>query len=251
MAAERSFAILLYHHVGPVREEACKGLTVLPQAFARQMGTLSAMGYTAILPDDWAAYTRGEGDVPERCVMITFDDAYADLVEHALPVLERHSFPAIVFVPTSLVGKTIACNPGQPGAQLPIMSREQIARWARRGVIFGAHSRTHADLTTLSRADADAEIAGSKSDLAAMTLSEVTTFAYPYGKHDRQVEEMVAANYSVAFSIDEGINDASTPLLKLNRTMVQHKDTVVDVLLRARYGKSVLQKMRQTIAPRT
>jgi peptidoglycan/xylan/chitin deacetylase (PgdA/CDA1 family) len=247
---ERSLAILLYHHVGPIREEACKGLTVLPHAFLRQMRTLSAMGYTAILPDDWAAFTRGEGDVPERCVMITFDDAYSDLVEHALPVLEQHSYPAVVFVPTALAGKTIQCNPRWPDAQLSIMSREEILEWAARGVTFGAHSRTHADLTTLDRVDAEDEIAGSRSDLSDMTGGAVTAFAYPYGKLNPLVEGIVAANFSVAFSIDEGINVASTPLLRLRRTMVQHKDSVVDVLLRARYGKSVLQKIRQTVVPR-
>ena len=250
MASARSVAVLLYHHVGPVRQAACRGLTVIPQSFARQIATISAMGYTAILPDDWAAYVRGEGDVPERCVMITFDDAYADLVEHALPVLEKHSYPAIVFVATSLVGKTINCNPDQSEATLPIMSDAQIKQWSSRGVTFGAHSRTHADLTALSATQAEGEITGSKEDLAAITGQDVTAFAYPYGKYNSALEPIVGAHYKTAFTVEEGINDSSTPLTSLNRTMVQHKDSVVDVLLRARYGKSVLQKILNTMTPR-
>jgi peptidoglycan/xylan/chitin deacetylase (PgdA/CDA1 family) len=250
MQEGRSVATLLYHHVGPVRESSCRGLTVTPQSFARQIATMSAMGYTAILPDDWGAYVHGEGDVPDRCVMITFDDAYSDLVEHAFPVLERHRYPATVFVPTSLIGKSINCNPDQPDAKLPIMSEDEIRHWSAKGVTFGAHSRTHADLTSLDRFQLDEEIEGSKDDLARITGQNVTAFAYPYGHLNQQVEAAVASHYRLAFTAEEGLNDTFTRLTALNRTMVQHKDTVVDVLLRARYGKSVLQRIRQTVTAR-
>jgi peptidoglycan/xylan/chitin deacetylase (PgdA/CDA1 family) len=248
--SEPTIVALLYHHVGPIREETCKGLTVLTQAFARQMATLAAMGYTAILPDDWVACIRGQGEIPDRSVMITFDDAYADLVEHALPVLEKHGYPATVFVPTSLIGGELKCNPRQPGPRLAIMSREQIREWSNRGVTFGSHSRTHADLVAIPVEQAEEEIASSKLELEEIVEHPVTAFAYPYGKLDSDIERIVGGSYAAAFTTEEGINDSSTPLTRLKRTMVQHKDTVADVLLRARYGKSVLDKVRSMVAPR-
>lgn len=247
MAEARSVAVLMYHHVGPVREDACRGLTVLPDAFNRHVATLSAMGYIAITPDDWAAWVRSGTDIPDRSVILTFDDAYADLVEHALPVLERRSYPATVFVSTGLVGKTIQCSPKAPGATLPIMSAEDIRKWTSRGVLFGAHSRSHVDLTSLDSQTAASEIRDCKSDLESMTGRPVTSFAYPYGKRNDEVESFVRDTYSTAFGIDDGINDSSTPLSNLRRTMVQHGDTIVDVLLRARYGKSVLQRIRTAV----
>jgi peptidoglycan/xylan/chitin deacetylase (PgdA/CDA1 family) len=247
MAAAMPIAVLLYHHVGPVREASCRGLTVLPSAFKRQIATLSAMGYTAITPDDWKAHVLQGAEIPDPSVIITFDDAYADLVEHALPVLEKRSFPATVFVPTALIGKTIPCNPEVPGANLAIMSALDIQKWTSRGVLFGAHSKTHVDLTSIDRASATLEIRQSKNDLEGITGRPVTSFAYPYGKRNDSVEAMVRDTYDVAFGIEEGINDSSTPLPNLRRTMVQHGDTVVDVLLRARYGKSVLQKIRTAV----
>ena len=247
MAEARSVAVLMYHHVGPVREDACRGLTVLPDAFNRHVATLSAMGYIAITPDDWAAWVRSGTDIPDRSVILTFDDAYADLVEHALPVLERRSYPATVFVSTGLVGKTIQCSPKAPGATLPIMSAEDIRKWTSRGVLFGAHSRSHFDLTSLDSQTAASEIRDCKSDLESMTGRPVTSFAYPYGKRNDEVESFVRDTYSTAFGIDDGINDSSTPLSNLRRTMVQHGDTIVDVLLRARYGKSVLQRIRTAV----
>lgn len=247
MTEARSVAVLMYHHVGPEREPRCLGLTVSPEAFARHVSTLSAMGYTAITPDDWVAYVHGAREIPERCVMITFDDAYQDLIEHALPVLERKSFPATVFVPTSLIGKSIQCNPREPDATLPIMTVAEIAEWTSRGMIFGAHSRNHIDLTACPVAVARGEIEGSQVDLANITHGRVGCFAYPYGKLNDEVEQMVEKCFDIAFTTVEGINDAGTPLSRMQRTMVQHGDTIVDVLLRARYGHSVLQSVRSAI----
>jgi peptidoglycan/xylan/chitin deacetylase (PgdA/CDA1 family) len=247
MESHGSVATLLYHHVGPVCPPACRGLNIEPGVFARQMSTLSAMGYTAILPDDWAAHVRGEKDVPPRSVMITFDDAYADLSQYALPVLEKHGFPTIVFVPTTLVGATIKCSPRDSAAELPLMASEDLREWASRGVTFGAHSRTHPDLTALDVAAATDEIVGSRDDLSRMLGISITSFAYPYGKFNDELESVVAENFSTAFTIEEGLNDSTTPLSALHRTMVQRSDSLADVLLRARYGKSVLQKMRAAI----
>jgi peptidoglycan/xylan/chitin deacetylase (PgdA/CDA1 family) len=247
MTTPISVATLLYHHVGPVTQEACRGLTIDPAAFSRQISTLSAMGYTAILPDDFAAHVRGEIEAPDRCVIITFDDAYADLCTHAFPILEKHSFPATVFVPTALVGSTIQCSPKNPEARMQLMSAEEIGEWARRGVRFGAHSRSHADLTSLDPASAVDEILGSKDDLATITGKPVTSFAYPFGKFNPAIESVVQTNFTTAFTIEEGLNDETVSLTALNRTMVQHGDSLVDVLLRARYGRSVLQRVRSAI----
>jgi peptidoglycan/xylan/chitin deacetylase (PgdA/CDA1 family) len=247
MPAPIAVAALLYHHVGPVTHEACRGLTVAPAAFSRQISTLSAMGYTAILPDDFAAHVRGETEAPTRSVMITFDDAYADLCTHVFPILEKHSFPATVFVPTALVGSTIQCSPKNPDARMQLMSAGEIAQWSERGVMFGAHSRSHADLTMLDPSSAVDEIIGSRDDLATITGKPVTSFAYPFGKFNSAIESVVKSNFTTAFTIEEGLNELSTSTTALNRTMVQHGDSLVDVLLRARYGKSVLQRVRSAI----
>lgn len=106
---ERTSAALLYHHVGPLAEGRCRGLNVTASAFASQVRALSALGFESILVSDWIAYTEGRAGIPDRPLIITFDDAYASLTEHALPLLERHGFSATVYVPTALVGRTIAC----------------------------------------------------------------------------------------------------------------------------------------------
>jgi peptidoglycan/xylan/chitin deacetylase (PgdA/CDA1 family) len=247
MSETRSIAVLMYHHVGPERHAACRGLSISAETFARHVTTLSAMGYTAITPDDWVAYVHGAREIPERCVMITFDDAYEDLVEHALPCLEKKSFPATVFVATSLIGKTLPCNPREPDATLKIMTEAQIREWHGRGVIFGAHSRSHVDLSSVPMQLARGEIVGSQQDLVNITGGRVGAFAYPYGKFNDEVESVVDECFDIAFTIEEGMNDPATPLCLMKRTMVQHGDSIVDLLLRARSGKSVLQRIKTAV----
>jgi peptidoglycan/xylan/chitin deacetylase (PgdA/CDA1 family) len=237
-------AVLLYHHVGPVRDENCRGLTVTPEAFSRQIKTISALGWTVITPNDWVAYVRNECDLPARSLIITFDDAYSDLVVHALPILEEHGFPSTVFVPTSLVGKRNSCSSRNPDASMPVMSIPQIREWCERGVTFGAHSRTHADLTTLDVNRLDDEVLGSRDELASMTGKTVTSFAYPYGRLNAEVQELVTRAFSIAFTAEEGLSNAGTPLTAVRRTMVQHADSVVDICLRIRFGRSALQSIR-------
>jgi peptidoglycan/xylan/chitin deacetylase (PgdA/CDA1 family) len=161
-----------------------------------------------------------------------------------LPVLERYGFGATVYVPTALVGRTIACDPANSDATLRVMTADEIRAWAGRGFEFGAHTQTHADLSLLGEAAARSEIDGSRKDLEAILGRPVTSFAYPYGRANADIERAVRAKFSCAFSIAEGLNDAATPTWRLRRTMVQHTDSVADVCLRARYGRSALADVR-------
>ena len=95
--------VLLYHHVGPARSGVHGSLTVSPSRFQRQISWLARHGYRGICPSEWLHYRRETKAPSSKLALLTFDDAYADLVEHALPVLSQHGFGAAVFVVTGLV----------------------------------------------------------------------------------------------------------------------------------------------------
>lgn len=235
------YSALLYHHVGPVSHELCRGLTVIPEAFASQMKALSAMGYTSILPSQIADPSE---PIPARSVLITFDDAYDALETHAFPVLERAGLRATVFVPTALLGESIPCSPRSGESTLKLMTADRISHWAARGIEFGAHTRTHADLTTLEPAQVEDEVKGSSDDLAALTGRPIVAFAYPYGRYDVRSAKFVSECFPLAFTVEPGMNDAGTPPHMLRRTMVQHSDSIADVVLRARYGSSIFERLK-------
>lgn len=96
---------------------------------------------------------------------------------------------------------------------------------------IGVHTRTHADLTTLTAAQAEAEIAGNRSDLLAMGItSAITGMAYPYGAHNTTTAT-VASNVglSSARTVNSGYNVPSTDKYGLLIQEVTINTTLNDV----------------------
>ena len=93
--------VLLYHNIAPEgTATTAPSLTLSPQQFDKQMRWLARRGYHAILPSQWLEWCRTGRGLPKKPVLLTFDDAYASLVPHALPVLAKLGFGAAVFVVT-------------------------------------------------------------------------------------------------------------------------------------------------------
>jgi GT2 family glycosyltransferase/peptidoglycan/xylan/chitin deacetylase (PgdA/CDA1 family) len=238
-------AVLLYHHIGfPTPTTENLALTVTPKKFERQVRWLRWRGYTAITPAQWLAWHAGGEPLPRKPVLLTFDDAYADISKHALPVLERYGFRSAVFVISGQVGGVNTWD------GLPVMTMRQIRHWAARGVEIGGHSRTHPDLTGISDDAVASEIAGSKEDLADAGLRPLS-FAYPYGCFDDRVRKSVDGIFPLAFTCEEGLNDLRTDPLLLRRTMVQPGDTILDIELRAALGRSPLNSLRSRLRIRS
>jgi GT2 family glycosyltransferase/peptidoglycan/xylan/chitin deacetylase (PgdA/CDA1 family) len=242
--------VLMYHRVGPDRPGTHPGLNVPPDRFRRQIRWLVRRGYTTIRTEDWFAYCTEGKPLPEKPVLVTFDDAYADLAEHALPVLREHRATATVFVVTGEVGGSNSWD-RDCSAELRCMSADEIRRWSREGIEFGAHSRTHADLARSSDAQLETEVLGSKGDLAALLGRAPLSFAYPFGSFNDAACAAVQRGFPVAFTSEEGPNGLATELHLLRRTMVQPGDTLLDLSLRVRFGWNPLEHLRTRVRVRT
>ena len=136
----------------------------------------------------------GKG-LPDKPVIITFDDGYENLAEYAFPVLQRYGFSATVFVVTGNLGGSNAWDEVRGSATLRLLSADQITEWAAKGIEFGSHTRSHPDLRTLAIEDAQHEISGSKRDLEEVLGSPVASFAYPYGFRNDAAEAGVRHFY--------------------------------------------------------
>ena len=250
--------VLLYHHVGPERPGTMRGLTVSPERFERHVRWLAKRGYKGICPSDWLRWRQEGKWLPEKPVLITFDDGYEDLVEHALPVLRRYGFGGAVYVATKQLGGTNAWDEARGWGTMRLMTADQIRFWATQGIEFGAHSRTHADLTSLGVEELTQEVAGSARDLESLLGARVVSFAYPYGFHNQRVDDCVRSVFDLAFIADdddEGLNDLQTDPHLLLRTMVQSDDSLLAVECRARWGRYPLlrfwDRVRIRVALRT
>lgn len=227
--------VLLYHHVGPPRLGFYPGLTIDPHTFERQISYLKRRGYTSICPTQWLDWCLRGTPLPRKPVLITFDDGYADIADYALPVIRRYGFGATVFVVTGLLGETNVWDQRRGYASCRLMTAEQVHHWSGEGIAFGAHSRSHADLTELDHSALMDEVQGSADDLAAVLGARPLCFAYPYGRHNAAVRECVRRAFELAFA-GEGFNHLGSDLHLLGRLEILPSDSLSVFACRMRLG---------------
>jgi len=242
--------VLLYHHVGPRQPGAYPFLTLSYAKFERQMRWLRQRGYTAIRSADWISWKRGAGALPRKPVLITFDDGYADLVQYALPVLKDYGLTATIFIPTRCIGKTNEWDDGT-WALLPLMNRAQIREWAAQGIEFGSHTRTHPDLTTVSRERLKDEIEESARELESITGSRPVAFAYPYGCFSDEVRDCVSRVFDLSFTTREGINCLGDDPFLLHRLEILPNDNLATFAMFLAWGSRPLTALRKRMAIRS
>jgi len=142
---------------------------------------------------------------PDDVVALTFDDAFLNFGNAALPLLKDYGLPATLFVVSRQVGGTNAW-PGESAARripvLPLLDWAGIAHAAECGIEIGAHSQTHPVLSRLSPAGLQREVAGSKEDIERKLGVKPLAFCYPYGETNAAVEEQVAATFPIAVTTE-------------------------------------------------
>ncbi len=183
--------ILMYHHVGNATLEKPGAVgalyDILTTTFEAQMAYLVERGYTPLSIDEMAWAFNAGWPLPDRPVVITFDDANQNNFDNAFPILQKYHLFATFFIPTRVVG-----TPSH-------LTWDEITTMQRAGMRFGAHTLRHAWLTRLRLTDAKREIAESKTELESHLGMPVTVFAYPYGAASPQVIKLVqGAGYIAA-----------------------------------------------------
>lgn len=239
----RRLPALMYHHVGPLHPDNYRYLTVPPKQFEEQIRWLACHGYVGIRPSDWLRWRRDGTGLPDKPILITFDDAYEETAKYALPILRQYGFGAAVFVVTERLGGSNTWDEARGCGTLQLMTADQIRTWADQGIEFGAHSQTHPDLTALSKAECRLEVLGSKSDLSALLHAPIISFAYPYGKHTDSVRAVVQSEFDLAFSVEEGINYLRGDPHLLRRAYVGPDDSLLEFALIVRWGG--MQRFRE------
>lgn len=196
--------ILEYHsvHASPSGRDQ-PFLYIRPAALRRQIALLRALGVRGLSVSEalrhWREGRRG------RVVAFTFDDAYADVFEQALPLLRAAGFTATTYAVSDRLGSYSTWDADEIGVRKNTMTRAQLLTWHAAGMEVGAHTRTHARLTECSDTQLEDEIAGSKRDLEKMLDAPVTQFCYPWGATDARVTAATrAAGFEAATTTQRG-----------------------------------------------
>lgn len=195
--------ILCYHAVQPGWTAP---MNIEPSVFVEHARWLAARRTVVPLQEALPRLDSG-GRLPRGIAALTFDDGFASVHEHALPVLRRHALPATVF----LVARTLT-EPGAdvdwvdrpPGQRLTTLDVEQIREMQAAGVRFESHSHRHHDLITLSFEQCRDDLRHSREVLEEVLGHPVRLLAYPRGRHDADVRAAAEqAGYTHAFTLPE------------------------------------------------
>jgi peptidoglycan/xylan/chitin deacetylase (PgdA/CDA1 family) len=132
---------------------------------------------------------EGRRPVDGRFLHLSFDDGFHNIFRNAAPVLRELQVPAIVFVPTALVGagyeptRDYCLEKTRYDAVVEMTTWDELRTLTGWGFTVGSHTRTHARFSELSGTDQmESEIAGSKADLERELGVECKYISWPYGK---------------------------------------------------------------------
>ncbi len=182
-----SVPILMYHYIStpPVATDKIRvGLSVTPEMFESQVKLLVDNGFTTItLFELYENLATGKA-LPDKPIVLTFDDGYVDNYEHAFPVLKKYQQTGTFFV---LTGPADVKDPAY-------MSWPMVKEMSDAGMDIQLHSKDHVDLRRRRYEDLVWQIIGGRQSIEGHTGKPVVFMAYPSGKYDSTVMKFLSDN---------------------------------------------------------
>jgi peptidoglycan/xylan/chitin deacetylase (PgdA/CDA1 family) len=232
--------ILMYHRIDELESGVRHpGNLVAPAEFARQLDALQSWGYQSISFGQWLAYRAQPtpGSIPDKPLIVTFDDGYRCFDRHAWPVLRAHGMGATVFLVAGQIGGTNAWDRDE--VALPLLDATRILALQAEGVQFGSHTVTHRPLARIAATDAREELSRSRQILTDLLGRDVDVLAYPFSNQSSEVRHIAReAGYACAVRGKGRMNQPGTDAYGLRRIKIEPTTTIEGLrrtLLRERY----------------
>lgn len=229
--------VLMYHQIIPKKylkkhhflENGELDETIVTlENFKRQMKYLKDQNYTVLSLKEFELYMTAGKKIPDKSVLITFDDGYKNVFEFAYPVLKEHEFYAVHFLITGLIThEKVSYKP-------TLYQYANIEEVERSSDVFDYGNHTHlfhqrnkenaAFLVTK-------DITLIKSDInqANQWLGQTIAFAAPYGEYNKNTLEILNELHTkIAFTVKPGYADPSLPRLEIPRWYISPKYSLED-----------------------
>lgn len=237
--------VLMYHKIGDYPPGSkLKKLWVSAADFRKQLEYLKDHGYAAIDFRDWRDAEKGVKPLPEKPVMITFDDGYMNNYDIAFPLLKEFGMKSCVFLVYETMEKHNAWHDPETEPWLKMLTWAQIREMQDSGLVeFGSHTMRHRNLSEIPLDEARWELSESKTRLEEKLGREMIGFAYPYGSGAYKPDVRQAAldaGYRFDFSIKQGIS--TLPWARedepVRRLLIRGDDNMFDFHLNMTRGKA-------------
>ena len=208
--------ILLYHRVG----SEVDNYTVTATRFEEDMKTLTYEGFTTLSIEQVKHHLQNaDASLPDKPIIITFDDGYLDNYTNVFPILQKYSMKASFYIITSMVGLDDR------------LAKYHIREMEAAGMDFGSHTVTHQLLAELAFKDAEIELTQSKYDLEQILGKTVDFIAYPGGSYNLDTLKMTSkAGYIGGLSTHYGLAKFNHPF-EIKRIPIFHYDRSISYVM--------------------
>ncbi|PUE63610.1 polysaccharide deacetylase family protein [Arcobacter caeni] len=237
--------VLMYHMISEHLEKdksKFNRLRVKPQEFEKQLKWLKE--------NNWNSYTLSElenlNEIPEKAVVITFDDGYEDNFKNAFPLLKKYNFKATIYIVLNRFNQNWATDKdlNQSSNELnseKMLSNEQIKEMINSGLIeIGSHTLDHVNLPKLIKEEKEKQIFESKKQIEEIFNIKCTSFAYPFGFFDNEdLKILNNSSYTNATTVVNGVYDKTKfSSYLIPRIMISGRQNMFSFILKMKKGQS-------------
>ncbi|WP_394903212.1 polysaccharide deacetylase family protein [Clostridium butyricum] len=207
LTSDNSGIPVLYYH--SVDENAANEVTITPEKLKEQLDYINDNNYVTITMTELYDHIENNKPIPEKSILITFDDGYMNNYTEAFPMLKELNMTATIFcVGNSLDGSYY-------------LSEEAIKEMSDYGIDIESHTVNHVHLDTMSYDEQLLELKNSKNILEKITGKEVLSLAYPFGDYnDNTIKAAKDAGYKMGFTTKLGLSDRTDDIYKLDRIYI-------------------------------
>ncbi|MCL4398150.1 polysaccharide deacetylase family protein [Patescibacteria group bacterium] len=193
--------IIMYHYIEYVDKTKDPGrfnLATAPAVLGKEVSSLKSANYHFLFAREVPDILAAKQAMPQKPVVLTFDDGYEDFYYNALPILKKYNAKGTIYIIVDFIGR--------PG----YLTLKELEKIRDSGVVeIGAHTLHHAYLKGLNINTAKREIVGSKTKLESLLGIGVPSLAYPYGAFSQDTINITkAAGFTNAVSVIPGVNQS-------------------------------------------
>jgi len=223
VARQVRLPILMYHHLSdppPGADRYRRDLSVSPAQFEQQLAYLHAQGYQAITLYDLLYHLTQGAPLPDKPVILTFDDGYRDNYDHAFPLLRQVGFTATFFVITEVASQGDA----------EYMTWDQLREMDAAGMDIECHARVHEYLPENDDERLVWQVLGCREAIEHEIGQRPRFVAYPSGHFDDRVMAFFASdNYWGGITTQQGALHSSDALFQIKRLRMRNTTAVGDL----------------------
>jgi len=195
----QALVILQYHHIS---DDTPAATSISPRRFREHLEAIEDSGYRVVDLDTVAARIRAGEALPDKAVLITFDDSYISIFDTAFPMLRKRHWPFVVFANTEPVDLGLA----------GFLSWDQLRELAAGGAAIANHSVSHPHMARRQSNETDAawrermraEITGAERRIREELGQNHRVFAYPYGEFSADLQALLAELDYIAMAQHSG-----------------------------------------------